>query len=446
MTAVPDRGEVRVEHAVAVTGSRVSALALQGLTLLILARSLGAYDFGVFSLVLLVQSLVTVVSNGGVSVASQYHSARQVRRPDHVVSLMLVSTVFVSAIFTPATTLVLAWLHPVLLRDLPFDLLILGTMAGPIRLGSEALSSAFIALGDVHGQTWVVVFGPLLFLSALLLSAILGVLDVDLAVRAWLVSNVIALAFALYAFGRHGKLLPPRDLLADRTLWRDVAGVAAAGYLFYVIYWASMRLDRVALNAVGGAAPLGVFALGAWVAEAFMLLPISAGNLAYPRLSSERAGEAADAASAAVRATFVLAAVLGVPALLGVAVAGSVLGGVISDALPIVVVLLPGYIALTPLSIFVMYLVAKRRVFVGAAYFAVLSAAKVALILTLYPRGGIALAAAGVSAAGLIVGGVALAHMARAFARPIRSIGVPGRADWARVRYAGASGLGLIRR
>ena len=55
-----------------------------------------------------------------------------------------------------------------------------------------------------------------------------GTLDLEFAVRAWLVSNVGALAFLLFEFGRHGRLLAPRDLLADRELWRDAAGVVVS--------------------------------------------------------------------------------------------------------------------------------------------------------------------------------------------------------------------------
>ncbi len=426
-TPAAGRGAARVATA------RFGALGLQAVTLVLLARWLGTQAFGVFSLALAVQSLVTVVANLGILTASQYHTGKGTS-PERVVTAALVATVVGTLVLAPPASFVLSWLHPWLLPDLPLDLLVLAIVAGPVRLAFETLLGAFIGTGRIEAQvrSAFVAPGSLLVLVGLVL--IVGRLDAATAVEAWLLSQIVSLAYALRLFGATERVMAPRAIIGDRGLWREVVRVGIPGYFIYLMYWAAMRLDRFAFNAAGGVEVLAPYALAAWVAESFILLPTAIANVIFPRMANEDVVAANELTTRGVRTTLLVAAGLVPPALIGMWLIAHLLGGsVLAEALVILVVILPGYILFTPVAVFTSYLTARGRISLAAAYYAAVAFTKVVAIVAFYraagPTGGI-LAIAVVSAAGGIV---AALHMSRLFGRSLASVLVPGRADVARV-------------
>lgn len=408
---------------------RVLALVLQGATLVALAHALGPGGFGVFSLVLVVQSLIAVVSNLGVFTSTQYHAGRRVVDVQRVAAASLVVTVVGSLVLVPPSGFVLSWLYQAVLSDLPFDLFVIGVMAGPIRLASEAMLGVFIGTGDVRAQSALAVVGPASFFAIVAVLALTIGISLPAAVFAWLASQIAVLGLSLFEFRRHGGLGAPAQVVADAGIWSGVARLGAGAYATYVAYWITTRLDRVALNVVGGAYAVGIFSLAAWVAESFALLPTAVGAVIFPRLAADPESGGSRYLPLASRAVVGTSFAIAVPMVLALAALSSVLGGTLRLAIPVLILILPGYILFGLFGIFTSYWMAHGRTGIPAVFYLAAAGGRVLATLLLYPRLGLLGVALAMTVVGSAAALVAAASIARRSGVPVASIFVPRIAD-----------------
>lgn len=430
--------------AASVAFGRITALLLQGCALLLLSQTLGSRAFGVFSLVLVVQGLMAVVSNLGIFASGQYRAGRRDMDIGHVAAASLAATAVGSVLLVPPSAFILSWLYPAVLSELPFELFVIGVLAGPIRLGYEALLGVFTGTGDVRGQSAIALAGPAVLLAILVGAAAASGLTLSVAVLAWLVSQLAVLALAVIALRAHGPLGSPREALMDRSLWSGLLAVGAGAYATYVAYWVSMRLDRVALNVVGGPETVGVYALAAWVAESFALLPTAVGAVLFPRIARDPA-TAGPFVAAASRAVLGVSIAIGVVVLLGAAIIAAALGGPIASAVPVLAVILPGNILFGLFGIFTSYWMAVGRTARPAAYYAAAAAARIVVIFVVFEPFGIAGVGAALSAVSAVAVVAAAVQVARAMRVPVSALLIPGVDDARRAVRASASLLGSMR-
>lgn len=409
---------------------------MQALALIVLAQSLGAHDFGVFSLVLVVQSLVAVVSNLGILTSSQYHVGRGELNVEQVAALSLAATAAGCVLLVPPSGFMLSWLYPGVFPDLPLGLFVLGVLAGPIRLGYEALLGVFIGIGDVRGQSLTAVTGPASFLAILSAGALTVGLSLPVAVVAWFVSQATVLVVALIRFRRHGRLLPPGQVTGDRRVWAALLRVGVGAYASYVAYWITMRIDRVALSAAGGADAVGIFSLAAWIAESFALLPMVIGSILFPRMAADARSSIAGYLPIATRTVLAVSGALAAVTVLAFAGLALALGETILLALPLLVLILPGHILFALFGVFINYWITQGRAALPAAYYAIAGIAKAAIVLILFDAVGLI----GVAAAMSLVGAATALVAARAVARDLgvstSALLVPGIADLRRAAEA----------
>jgi O-antigen/teichoic acid export membrane protein len=399
---------------------------MQAASLLLLARVLGPADLGIFTLVLVIQSLVAVVANAGMFAVTQYHAGSDELPLDRTVAAGLVGTIVATAMLVPPLSFVLAWSYPTFLPGLPFELLVLGLLAGPLRIGSETLLGALIGRGDPRAQALLSLVGAAALLVPLVIAAANGALDLGLAIRVWVAAQVATLAAAVLRVRRLSTIATPRSVALDPALWRGVVRLGAGAYFVYLLFWASLRVDRVALNLSGGAEALGMFAIAGWVAESLNLVPTAVANVLYPRLAlAARGSETADIARA-VRATIAALAILAIPLVAFVGLASSLVAGPsFTGTLPLLLVLLPGQVLFATVAVLVNLTIARGTPTVGALYYAAMAVARIGLILALVRPFGlfVAMSAVGFAMAG--IGVVAGIHLSRLLGCDARSVLLP---------------------
>lgn len=422
---------------------RVLALAIQGLTVVVLARSLGARDFGAFSLVLVVQSLIAVVSNLGILTSGQYHVGRRELSAQQVATAGLAATAAGSVLLVPPAAFMLSWLYPTAFRDLPLGFFVLAVLAGPIRLGYEALFGVFIGTGDVRGQSISSITGPAAFLAILAIAGLSLGLSLPVVVGGWFLSQVAVLAVSLVRLRRHGLLLAPALVTRDPEIWTALLRVGLGAYASYVAYWVTTRVDRIALSVAGGAEAVGIFSVAAWVAESFALLPMVVGSVIYPSMAVDTPVRIAGYLPAATRAVLAASGALAVPTLAAFGVLAIVLGDTLGLALPVLAVVLPGYLLFSLFGIFINFWVARGRTATAAVYYLIAGIAKSAVVLALYDEIGLLGVAAGLSIVGAVATVVAAHQIARDLGVRTAVLLTPGSGD---LRRAVGAALDLVRR
>lgn len=413
-----------------VTAGRASALLLQGLALLLLAHALGLRDFGIFSLVLLVQGLVAVVSNLGVLGAGQFQAGlRDVQR---VAAASLLATVASSALLIPPCALVLSWAYPTLLPDLPFGLFVIGLLAAPVRLAQEVILGVFVGMGDIRAQALLSLANPALLLGSLLVLALSGGISLDGAVIAWLGAQLGTLGLTLVQLRRHGQLHAPSAVAHDRAIWSAMLRLVPGAYFTYVVYWLVMRADRFALNLVGGPEAVGVLSLAGWVAESFALVSTAVGAVIFPRLRDE--GFRGTHVRLATRSMIAVSVLLAVPTMLLFAIAAVVLDSpALRAAVSVLVILLPGYVLFSLFGILASFFWANAQTGMPALYYGGATLAKLAVVALIYPYAGILGVAFGLSAVSAISAVLGVWAVARSIGASTLDLLVPEASDVGRI-------------
>ena len=408
---------------------RVLALVLQGASLVMLAHVLGTHDFGIFSLVLLVQSVIAVVSNLGILTSSQYEVGRRQLSVENVAAASLVATATGCVLLVPPSAFALSSFYASALPELPVNLFVLGILAGPIRLCYEALLGVFIGTGDIRGQSLIAVAGPGTLIVLLLIAMFTIGLSLAVGVFVWLASQLTVLGVALLRLRRHGHLPTPWQAGERGRMWAVFLQLGLGAYASYVAYWASMRLDRVALSISGGAEAVGIFSLAAWVAESFALLSMAVGSVLFPRLASDPSSRVASYLPVATRTVLAVSAAVSIGTFLILVVLAQRLGGTLAAALPVLAVILPGYLLFGLFGIFINYWITRRRTARPAVFYAAAAAGRTIVIIFLYDSVGIVGVAAAMSAVTAIVAIAAAAWVARDLGISTATVLIPRATD-----------------
>ncbi len=365
-----------------------AATALISLSLLVVSsRYLGAEGRGLLSLVLTGIGIIGMLNGfmGGSSLVFILSQRGGLR--DHLRVLALSAAWGLLAALGGASAMTalrvipgVAWLH----------LALLGTLANLLAV----LSYALISRQKIQQYNWIAVLQSAITLAVFLSGkAMVGKVDVSEYLAALYCSYLACLALAGYLFIRarapdFGARQDGETLLT--VGWRALryGMVSQAGL---VIQFLNYRLSYFFLNHNSGAAAVGVFSVGAMLAESLWMLPGSMALVLYARVSSS--GESRDAAESAIALSklslaasiVMLALLLLIPARLLGTVFGKDFGGIGE----VVLCLAPGILALSYSMVISHYLAGIGLFWVNTAAAALGLAVTLAGNLVLVPLLGV---------------------------------------------------------
>lgn len=405
--------------------SRVLVFLLSLLASVILARALGPAGRGLYSLALLGPSLVVLMANLGVSNALTYHLARGTFSVDQLIAQVLALALILGVTATVGLLVVVAVFGRALLPGVPLNLVEIAAASVPLGLffyfclsfnqGLERFG-AFNSLYVINAVALVVFLVPLLVERG----------NVTIAVIAWSASWVPTGAAGLVFLARRGRL----NLRAVPAVSRSLLRFGMVGYLSFLSYYLTIRLDTFLVNIFSSPTQVGFYAVAVSLSETIWYISTAASTVLAPRVAAGDSSEsdvATGRVSRVVVATSILAAVvlaaaapLVVRILFGSAFQPSVLG---------VWLLLPGIVALGSARVLSGYLLGRNRQDVDLVASAASVIATVAFDLLLIPRYGFI----GAAVASSIAYGVALVidlrWVVRHSSMSVKDLLVPTRQD-----------------
>ena len=299
-------------------GARLIALAAVALVTVVVARTGGATDVGLLTLLRVMPGLAGVLAACGLPGAMGYFVAGADRGNPRMWPTVQAVMVAGALLGTAVWLLLIPLLKAHLIETSTGVLIVAGVTVAtqlPVAVGKACLQ----AQGDSRGSNIVTAAEEAAFVPAFaglwlmgsrgawLLVLSLLVADVVVAVGAWLRIRSTARAAGLPFSGRPDRELGSRMLRFG--LRNQVGGVL--GLL-------NLRLDFVVLGALAGPAPVGIYAVASKYAELLRLPALAVTWVAYPRVA--RDGMAA----------FTVRAQRAVPALLGLGVVTGVVLAVLA--------------------------------------------------------------------------------------------------------------------
>lgn len=336
---------------------RVALFALQLAVNIILARSLGTTDRGIYAIAVLVPYILVLVASLGFGPANVYHVSRRSLEKRQVVAGSLVSALFlgIAAYVLLALVAKISGQRPLLGVEPQY--LLLSGFSLPFLL-----AAAFMQ-GVLQGERRFVYFNAALLSQSVTLTAFLTVLlfvPVDrlyASIAAWTASGIVSGLFAVALVGQHTPVSLGFHLPTIRAMLR----YGSLTYLGTLTSFVNYRFDLLLVNVFSGATQVGLYAVGAGLAEVIWFLPNSVTIALAPAVAVAPEEEASHVSAQAARSVLVLTAVLAlVMAALAPLAIVVFFGSAFQQSVVAVWLLLPGVVTFSVWKILSAYLLGRH--------------------------------------------------------------------------------------
>jgi O-antigen/teichoic acid export membrane protein len=280
--------------AVQVAGGAVSAL-----TNLYLARELGPASKGAAQVLVTVPAIIIVVGNLGVHLAGAWFIGRERYRLDQVLSSLFWWAVILSVTFAVPAWVLRDFIRETVFGGMDAQLVALSLGCVPFYMLAYYVADVLMASNRlflyaalrllplvVYGATALVLVG----------TAEMGLLGATVAFTSGIVASGL-FALALVIALTRGRLIP------DIAVMRRALAFGGFIHVGTVAQFLAFRLDVLLVNALGGSAAAGLYAVASSLAQLIWYVGRSVESAILPRIARASGEEARQISATALRVT-----------------------------------------------------------------------------------------------------------------------------------------------
>lgn len=339
-----------------VLGSNVLSLGVALLTNIIYARVLGPEGLGFYTLALYFPELAALMLNLGVSFANVFLVGSGQIKERMAFAASMGSALCMAVAGGLVYLITFPWLQPLVLKGVPWGLATMGILALPLNLMTNHADSFFQLQGRFQ-ELGLIKFAQRLLCLALALGLVVGLgLGAWGAVLGYLLAGWTALGFLLLRLSTTLEL----GLGLPIGVLKMQLKFGLKGYLGLIINYLNYRLDVLLVMYFLTHREVGLYSLATVVSETLWQIANAAQSALYPYISK--------AAEETIVTLKVLTVVMGLTSLggLGLLVLGRPLinwcfSEAFAESYLVVVLLLPGILALSYAKILVSHLVGRGQ-------------------------------------------------------------------------------------
>lgn len=275
-------------------------------TSVLVARTIGVEGKGIYTLVLMVGSLLVLFLSLGLGGSLTYFTASKHFDTDTLYSFSLVASLLISILGGFAFFILYdLFLANTFLIGIGPQYILLVLILLPFNLISLFLSSIILGKQQLVAFNLISIIRVVSNLLFQLISAFSGG-GLPGAILAWFASNLVAFGATLW-FVR-GDFRP--HLRFPQQIVRPAASYGIKNYLANLFMFFNYRLDTFFVNYYNGAADVGLYSTGVGVAELIWYIPNAISGALFPKSSSMSKETSARLTAQVSRQSLVIAAVL----------------------------------------------------------------------------------------------------------------------------------------
>jgi O-antigen/teichoic acid export membrane protein len=432
--AAPPAGEAPqrafLTHTAWTFGARLLMAANSLLAGVIIARWLGAASFGVFAVINVTVGNAVQFGGAGLTAANTYFVSRERSRFTQAALNAAIYALTGGVALACATALV-ARLAPSLFDDVPLELLAIALGAVPFQLLILLGLNLFLVVGavthynllDLLGQSFILINAVLALV--LLRAGLLTLVCLNTAASVCVSLLVGWLIYRRVEAGREEAAWRP-----NLDLFRRMIRYGLKYNVLMIATTLVLRADLLIVNALGGAAEAGVYAVASQGALLLMVLPNVIGSLLFPRVASSRdeGGEMTSMVARHTALVMLLACLAAVPVSFALPL---LYGAAFADATIQFLILLPGVFLFGLEMVLVQHFVGRGLPRAVPAFWLATLAVSLWLNLALVPRFGARGAAFASTVSYALVFALVALYFRRATRQPLSSIWLVSRAELA---------------
>jgi len=254
-------------------------------TSVILARFLGPEGKGLYSLAVLLPTLIVTFMSLGIGPATVYHVARKDFSPRVAFGNNLLFALVIGAVGVIAGVVLTVFFADKVFPGIPQNYLLFTLCLIPLKLLNAFFLYVHQGQQQFESHSLLVVLPSLFYLVFVVIGLILlrrGVFAAIIAVVAsYLIVDLVHLRLVRGIPG--GMCFTP-----DCAYIKAVLKYGWKAYLLTVVTFLNYRLDMLLVNGYLGAAAVGFYSVGVGLVEKLWLVPSALSMALFPRLSAER--------------------------------------------------------------------------------------------------------------------------------------------------------------
>jgi len=264
--------------------TRIIQLALGIGTSVIIARVLGPQGKGIYSLAILLPSLLVLLGNFGIGQASVFYVGKKKYSPSEVFANNIVLSFLLSIVCFLIGLVVILFFRSSLFPGVANVYLFLALFLIPFQFFLNFVNYILLGLQRIKEFNFISIFQSFIFL--ILLSIFLLILK--FGVKATIIFNILSCFLGtIVLFYLVKKIIGNFHLHLNKFYFKDAFRYGFKVYLGNVIGFLHYRIDIFLINIFLNPIAVGFYSIATALSEKIWLVSLSASTVLFPRVSSE---------------------------------------------------------------------------------------------------------------------------------------------------------------
>lgn len=352
----------------------------------ILARELGPYNMGIYSIVILIFTLLGLFGSLGISISNTYYGVKGKYKWSELASNSFIIALVLGLILI-VLFLVFFFFEQSFLKGIDSNLILVAAISTPFILLMPYFQYILLGQNRIKEYNFTIIFQSILYLSLILI--VLLVLQGNLMgiIISWTITSVVASVVPVIIVYR---ATPFKLLTFNFNLFKKTTKFGLQGYVGNVFQFLNYRVDLFLISTLSTFANVGYYSISVSLAESLWYLPAAVGTIVFartPGLSDEYKNRSTPIIC---RNTLFITLILGIILFfLGKYVILILFGTQYLPALKPLWVLLPGIIALSVCKVLSNELVGRGKPMVNTYAVIISLVVNIPLNLIFIPQWGI---------------------------------------------------------
>jgi len=264
--------------------TRVLQLILGIGTSIIIARILGPEGKGIYSLAILLPSLLVTFANLGIGSASVFYIGKKQYSPKEIFGANIIFTGLISA-FALIVGLIIVFFFPQkLFPGVPKECLFLALSLIPFQFFSSFVINILLGLQKIKKYNFIQLIQNFVFLFLI----VIFLLGLHFGVKAVIIAEILSLFVgSIILFIETKKETNGLIFSLKKSILKDFFSYGLKAYFANILGFLHYRIDQFMLNIFLNPTAVGIYSVAVGISEKLWLIPQSASTILFPKVSSE---------------------------------------------------------------------------------------------------------------------------------------------------------------
>lgn len=253
--------------------TQISVVLISFIISLIISRSLGPTGYGIYSIVILISTLILNLGSLGIGISNIYFTGKGFDI-SQITSNSIILSVFLGS-FSALTFFVILNMFPNVLKDVDFNLLLMIIIVMPMIFLTNFFSSILLGMQKIYRYNFII-FTQNFFILFLLLGFLFFIKEsIFFVILAWSFASIISGIISIILINKVIKL----KINFDTNLFKKTLQFGLKSYVSNIVGFLLYRIDMFIVNFFLGIVFVGYYSISVMLAETLWYLPSSVGTV-----------------------------------------------------------------------------------------------------------------------------------------------------------------------